>query len=322
MARTSIPLVAAVALVATLFNTACETDSGDLTTSLSLEARAATEVLPSSAVFVGMARVGDFASNPAVNPFRQGGWLSSSDTEAAARVLDFLATTDFDPERDVEAVYIAGNPKSDELGPSIVANGTFDRQRILSYVEEKYEDTFQRSDYAGVAIYSGGDGHHAFTFALPSDETLIASSSVTLVQAMIDRISNGGPSLSDDARLMDLIRKVDGQSAWMVTEDVQFQTNGKWSGFSRAIDRAAGGLQVTEDGMDGVVYLIPPEGVAAGDLEDLVRGVVAGVKTSSDLSTLQREALETVRIDLSDGQVVVRFAASNDLLTELRHEHD
>ena len=91
----------------------------------------------------------------------------------------------------------------------------------------------QSQDYAGVAIYSAGDGHHAFTFALPSDETLIASSSVTLVQAMIDRISNGGPSLSDDARLMDLIRKVDGQSAWMVTEDVQFQMNGKWGGFSR-----------------------------------------------------------------------------------------
>src|SRR5690606_8468328 len=138
--------------------------------------------------------------------------------EGAARFDEFVRLTGFDPEEDLERVYVAVT--GEDGPPAVVAYGAFDRARIDAYLQghAPAEARLERTTIGGLPVYLGEEDGRRFGLALVNDQMALAGDEAAL-RAMIGRVEGGG-GLATDAEMMRLVERVAyGDGAWFAVRN-------------------------------------------------------------------------------------------------------
>lgn len=317
----------ALPLVALLVLAACEAGlDAPATAELSERTRTATDVLPADASIVGKIDVQATRQNPNLDPLNGGPFvLGDLQGEAAARVASFLDATGFDPETDLREVYFALEVRDGVETPSLAVYAALDRERIAAYVDEEMANAFTRSAYRDVPVYTSiedADGE-TMTFALASDELIVASPDAAAVRAMLDRLADGGRALKDDARMMELVQTAAAGDAWFVAQDLPQPGPSDSEAPAEEVDRLGRAVQdvvmsfrATADGVNGDVMMTAREGVSADDLASLTKGAVSAMKSAAKTGE-HLAALDDVDVRTVGDDVRVRFTLNNAFIAAM-----
>ncbi len=313
-----------------LFFVGCEVQLDEPVAEMTLQTRSAVEVLPADAQFVGMVDLQAFRNSETLDPFSEHGLsLEGDDSEMAARLQDFLNATGFDPEEDLREVYVAA--PSEDAAPSLVVYANFDRARLLGYVEDNFSGEFEKTSYKSFPAYLAREADEQFAFAIANDNMMVASPEMAEVHAMLDRLAGTGRALDDDAEVMRLVKQVGGGNAWFVARGIDTQFDEARHGhkeheamerdmaqIGRALQDMAATLTVEQTGLRGNMWMVTRPGVAASDVADLMKGVVAAMKAGEGANKQMMETLDGVRIRPADDRVQVSFFVENEMLASMR----
>lgn len=305
----------AVALLA-LTLAACETEF-EAPQELTLQARAATEVLPAGASY--LARV----NLQAVQEHNHFATVSEDldFSNADARFQDFFDATGFDPKTDIEEIYVAVEGDGEDARPSIVAYASYDRDRLQDFIDERLSDEIERTTYQGATIYRSRTDDD-FAFALTAENMLVASADIAKVEAMLDRLAGGGTALAADAEAMALIGRVSAGDAWVVVRtfpqanpeaDASDELSRQAMDLYGTINQAAAAFDVDSEEAEMTVFLRAADGVSSDDVADLVRGFVAAMKAQPDIDAAMMKTLDDVDVRSQDGLVRVRARVGDEL---------
>lgn len=297
---------------------------------LTLQARSAAEVLPADATYYGRINLQAVLENQTFAPFGEEFDFSNAD----ARFADFFEATGFDPREDLQEIYVAYTEANGVNGtPSIVAYATYDRDRLQTFIEERFSAEVERSTHQGATLYRASEGEaegdDSIVFALAADNMIVASPDETAVEAMLDRLAGQGRALSADAEAMELVGRVaGGTDVWVVLrtlpgdepnaapDDALGQQAMQLYG---AVDQMAMGFDVQTDGGEATVFLRAADGIAADDVADLARGFVAAAKAQPDMDDAMLETLDGVDVRSQGDLVRVRVRLDNAMLQA--HDH-
>ena len=331
------PLLASFALaLAALLGCESNVDAPP-TPEMTAETKRAAEVLPPDADFVAMMNVrrlqehGFFDGENALSAEQLSG-------EGGARVRDFLEATGFDPQKDVREVYVAMEGASEGTA-SLVLYADINRDRFRQQIEAQLEGRLTRSSYGDLTLYELTGADHSLTFALASDDLIVAATTPQAVRSMIDRLEGRGRALAQNAALMRRVEQVQGRGdLWLAARDVarfrrppqkaavqqkvnrqqkaNTQQKSRPAGMDRllrAVQDGAAAFTVTGGTVDGLVYLDAADGVAPSDLADVTRGLVGAMKASADEEELR--ALDQVQVEEQGDEVRVAFSLPRAMLS-------
>lgn len=292
------------------------------------EARAATALLPPNAKVLVMADLQHMRQR-GPEAMRDRFMIPDGDGASAssARLRDFLSASGIDPDRDVHRVY-AALPDTDGAAPRVVAYGSFDRERVAQAVQTKFGDDLERATYRNVDLFAAAqpdtDGRR-FALAVPNSEMAIATGDRAELEAMIDRLRDGGDAPDPGP----LVRQASqGQSFWMVARDLPSgnASNAKideMRQLRRALKDMAAHLSFASDGSaDGQFIFIPKDASQASDVADVLRGAIGAMKQEaskpdSDAPAEFREALSNVQVETSGSEVRATFRVPKSLVDEM-----
>ncbi len=298
---------------------------------ISTQTKTAIDVLPANAAYVGMMNMQDLKSNEYTDLFSQNGLLNSNaPQEGLARLQDFIDATGFDPEQDLKEIYIASAEVGEDKEPavSIVAYASIEQEELQSYVEDRLADELQTSTYRGVEIFEGKEeGSPSFSFA--NDNMIIAATSTSLLEEMIDRLEGKGTSLGANDEMMGLIAMASsGESGWLVAqkpEGMQFKSSSAGDDMEQAVrriwtalDQVVVALNVEASGMEGEVFFYPTADVSADDLSSLMNGMVALAKASPELDEEGLDMLDQIRASSKGDHVRVDVSIDNAMIEKMR----
>jgi hypothetical protein len=211
-------------------------------------------VLPADAQFVMGIDVRRFVASPLYTRFGE---------EHAARppaFADMEDKTGINPERDVDAIYVAGRKGIDKGGDGVViVIGTFDRYKVSRAIETAHKGATS-TKYQGTPVYlfeESRAGRKAGAVAFLDDHTLVMGSQKGVEQT-IDARSGDGQGLRSNAAMTALLETVrPGSTFWMVGDQSVLAQ------MPKGIPGAGG---------DGQVMNLPPlkSVVVTGDLEPVV----------------------------------------------------
>ncbi len=309
------------ALLLSLSLAACDAELESSPESMSLTARGATEVMPADVLAIGMIDLKSIATNPLTTPFGDAGVLTRHlEGEARARFDDFVAATGLDPQEDLSEVYAAVEAESDVERVSLAMYGSFDRDALQAYIENRLGDDLTTREYAGVPVYSNADDNRGIAFALANEDMVVASSDFDGVSAMIDRLQGNGESVADNE---DLMRRIARASAagdvWGValkpasapapdgSSEIENQLGQLWL----ALDAAGGGIDVQSDAMATRIQFYPSEGVSTDDLASLLRGALSLARAQEGLDEDKRSLLDDAEINAESDYVSFELTAPN-----------
>lgn len=296
---------------------------------LSERTRTATDVLPADARYVGKVDFQATRDNALLDPLQAGPFtLGDVRGEAAARLASFLDATGFDPETDLREIYVALEARDGEEVPSLAVYAALDRARITAYVDDELGGTFTRSVYRDVPVFTSVEDAtgETMTFALASDDLIVASPAPAAVRAMLDRLADGGRALKDNAPLMQLVRSAAAGDAWFVAQNISLPAGsgsapgdapGEFEQLGRAVQDVVMSFRTTDAGLDGDVTMTARPGVSADDLARLTKGVVAAMKSAAKTDA-GLQVLDDVRVRTVGDDVRVQFALDNGTLAAMR----
>ena len=298
---------------------------------MTAETKRAAEVLPPDADFVAMMNVrrlqehGFFDGENALSAEQLSG-------EGGARVRDFLDATGFDPQKDVREVYVAMEGAAEGTA-SLALYADINRDRLRQQIETQLEGRLARSSYGDLTLYELTGADHSLTFALASDDLIVAATTPQAARAMIDRLEGRGRALAQNAALMHRVEQVQGRGdLWLAVREVarfrrppqkaaaQQKTDTQQKSLPRGMDRllravqdGAAAFTVTGGTVDGFAYFDAADGVAPSDLADVTRGLVGAMKASADEEELR--ALDQVQVEEQGDEVRVAFSLPRAMLS-------
>jgi hypothetical protein len=205
-----------------LLITGCEPDLQFSAENITAQAKNAVDILPAHPTFVGMMNTQDLKSNSHTDVFGTGGLLQEEmPQEALSHLRDFVEMTGFNPEEDLNEVYIVAEQVANSAHQtvSIVAYASIEPASLQAYVENRMGDELQRRTYRGIEVYEGKKSDHAPSFSFINAEMMIAASTTDALEAMIDRLEGEGMALNSNKTMMDLIARAStGKSGWFVAK--------------------------------------------------------------------------------------------------------
>jgi hypothetical protein len=371
-------LVAVLALVALLVVlSGCEPYLS-MTDPVTARARKATTVLPAEPRFVAMVNMHDVVDHA---PGLLGNQFAADSIRAAfenGRTQEFMAETGFDPTEDLHEAYFA---MTGEDAFSLVVFADVARDRLEQYVEAQTDGRIARSTYRDATVYQAqkaasdeeatgngdddadaeaeenGDGP---AFAIAEEGVYVAARTVDEVRGMVDRLRDGGRSLSANPKYMELVRRVSrGSSAWVVGsgffEEMRAQAErarknstqmagfaaalGAWSnrvlGMTETSSTAGRGLNrlknkvrdiavavtLSSEQLEGKAFFTMSDDASASDVVDVAQGAVAALRLSQDqFSESQRALLDDLQVERDGELVQVAFTLSRSVLRDLSGE--
>ena len=312
--------------------TGCEPDLQFSAETMSPQAKNAVDVLPANPMFVGMMNTQDLKSNQYTNVFEPGSLINDDmPEEALARFNDFVEATGFDPAEDLSEVYMAiedpGNGERPEF--SVVAYASIEPERLEAYVKEQVGNDLMIRSYRGVDVYEGEDDEHAPSFSFVNDDMMIGASSASVLEAMIDRLEDGGNALNANTSLMELVGHASsGKSGWIVAkkpaEKVNFSRSARndmgdaayqmWTALEYVV--VAGNVE--SDGIDSQVFLYPSESVSSDDLASLAKGMVGLMKASPEVDDKTLALLDEIKVNADGDYVRIGMRVDNSLLAKVK----
>lgn len=320
--RSAFPATLLLLLAGVLVLAGCESEL-EPSAEVALETRSALEVLPADAVGVSMVDLRRLADNPhtATMAERMLAMQDGSD-EATARLRDFLASTGFDPDADLHQVYLAFEQRGEQQAPSMVAYGRFDPEAIAAYVDGELSGDVRTTTYRNATIYVTREDGHEMAAAVPNAEMVVAAPSVAAVEAMLDRLAEGGRRAAKSSSLA-LLETVGGGDAFLILNDLtdhaayHDNADDPVAPVLHRLKHAAASVDFTADGVDLVVHMTPGEGVSPKDLADLTRGAVAALRANPHVDDQSRDLLDRARVTTAGDDVRLSMTLPNAVLAAM-----
>jgi hypothetical protein len=281
-------------------------------------------LLPADAQFVAGIDVRKFVASPFYARF--------SEEHAQARPQAFAemeAKTGINPERDVDAIYIAGRKEPGKRhgdGGVVVVVGTFDRYKVQRAIETAHKGV-TNLNYQGTPVYlfnEEAEKGRAGAVAFLDDRTLVMGPRASVEQTIGAKTNGGG--LRSNAAMTALLEGVrPGSTFWIV-------------GDQSALSQMPG---VPAPGGDGQALNLPPlktvvvtgdldplvsfeatgeaaDPAAAQSLADVVRGFVALATLQSNTKPELKQLASAVSITTDANKVRVAARFPYELLDSLR----
>ena len=287
---------------------------------------AAGLALPADAQFVMGIDVRRFVASPFYTRF--------GEEHAAARPQAFAEMeekTGINPERDVDAIYVAGRKgsggKHDGDGVVIVA-GTFDRYKVSRAIETSHKGATS-TKYNGTPIYLFEEtraGRKAGAVAFLDDNTLVMGSRPG-VEKTIDARFGGGEGLRGNAAMTALLETVrPGSTFWMVGDQSVLGQMPKGipapGGEGQSMSLPPLKTVVVTGDLDPVVSFEATgeaaDGAAAQNLADVVRGFVALATLQAHQKPELKQLASGVSVTTDQNKVRISARFPYELLDSLR----
>jgi hypothetical protein len=283
--------------------------------------------LPKDAQFVMGIDVRRFVASPFYARF--------GEDHAAARPEAFAEMeekTGINPERDVDAIYIAGRKgtggKRHDGDGVVIVVGTFDRYKVSRAIETSHKGATS-TKYQGTPVYLFEEtraGRKAGAVAFLDDHTLVMGSR-TGVEQTIDARSGGGEGLRGNAEMTALLETVrPGSTFWMVGDQSVLAQMPRGlpgpGGDGQGIDLPPLKTVVVTGDLDPVVS-IEASGEAADDaaaqnLADVVRGFVALASLQAHQKPELKQLASGISITTDANKVRIAARFPYELLETLR----
>jgi hypothetical protein len=238
---------------------------------------------------------------------------------------EFQDQTGVDIESDVDFVVASLQPTPDgETAGLVVARGEFSEVKIDALMRERgaavEEYNGRRILERATALRPGGGDSFALSFLEPG---LIAVGSAQMVRAAID-LQKSGENVTGNTELMELVRSLDSENAWVVGRLDVFRSEGRLPPQIAARLPAITWFSVTghvDSGIRGVVRADGRDEEAANSLRDVVRGFLALAKLQSDTRPELQAAFQSLQLGGTGRTVTLSFsipAEAFDTLQESR----
>ncbi|MDT7857551.1 hypothetical protein RQM47_12940 [Rubrivirga sp. S365] len=268
----------------------------------------ALTLLPASADMVGMMDFQAARGSAALDAMTGGAGLGFMSGGGAQDFDTFVRQTGFDPDTDLDRVYVAAS----EGGPraAFVAYGRFDRDRIEQYVASQPDLDLTATDVEGLPVYlaqsdDGGRGG----FALVNDQMILGGDEATLGQ-MIRRLGTDGQAPSAELQaLLDRVQHPDG--AWFVARGLDRLGGDLPSDAppaalaARAADGVVLSMTFGDDGVPVRAFVVTRAGTDTGDVADALRGGIAAAKMGVKDEPAALDVLDRATVEPRDGGVEV-----------------
>jgi hypothetical protein len=232
--------------------------------------------------------------------------VSNPSMAESEELQEFLAESGLDLSTDIERVYLT-QPRAEDARPYLVLTGSFDHKRIGQALEAQAGRDVQQTEVAGMPAFTlATDGAPHVALAVVRSTLLVVAPSLQDLEPMLSRSASGSPTTDD----MLLQAASSGQSAWYVLRDLDAPRSSDapddMEQLGRALQDMAGSFTFTDDGaLDGTLTLVPKPGASPSDVADVVRGLVAAAKQSSEIGDDARQALERTEVRATNGTVTI-----------------
>lgn len=236
---------------------------------------------------------------------------------------EFQDQTGINIETDIDRVIAClvppgGNDQTGPVAGFILARGRFDNVRIEALMREHGAHA---EDYKGrrlvTAEVQGTAGDRSFSIGF-LEPGLVAVGSSELVRASVDR-ALGGDNITDNAEVMDFIKSFDG-NAWAVGRFDLLAARAKLpAGVASQIPpitwfSASGRV---DSGLTGTLRADARDETAAGNLRDVVRGVVALAKLQAGARPELGPVVDSILLGGTGKTVTLSFDVSAEVFDRL-----
>ena len=233
----------------------------------------AIHYLPADAHAVFGMNVPKFIASPIYAEF-----MAKHGTEVGADLTEFIAKTGVDPRQDIAYIIAAGRPAEHKDAGVVIAVGKFDAAAITSFINSK--GTPINVDYKGanVLMVPEADGtrlEKGIAFLSASE---IALGDLESLKAVLDVRSHSLPSI-DGTSLADLLKNLNSNEMfWFAGNPASIlakaPANSPFVPSLSAVRSVFGTLNLTSR-VEGKITVAATSDVAAGQLADFVRGLIA-----------------------------------------------
>ena len=318
----ALPVSVALLLAGLLFS-GCQDSVSAAGGPVSLQTTEALDMLPAGAEMVGMIDFAAARESDALSQMMQG-QMSPFGTDGSGEMDRLIRLTGFDPETDIDRVYIAGSPEA-EAG-ALVVYARFDRERIERAIADEAPDEVTRTEIEGVPAWiSPEEEGESFVFALPNDQMMVAGSE-SAVREMLARLASGQKGLSTDAALMALVQKArHSEGAWFVVRGID--ASGASADGEGAMDQLGGlaenvvmSIGFEDDGMAVDSYIAPRAGTASGDVADVTRAAVSAMRMQAKAQPGMMDVLDDVEVKEEGAGVRVTAFMPQALMAEIHRD--
>ena len=287
---------------------------------------AAGLALPADAQFVMGIDVRRFVASPLYTRF--------GEEHAAARPSAFAEMeekTGINPERDVDAIYVAGRKSAGKRGDGdgvVIVMGTFDRYKVSRAIETSGKGAASTS-YQGTPVYVFAEnkaGRKAGAVAFLDDHTLVMGSRGSVEQT-IDAKSGGGLGLRGNAEMTALLGTVrPGSTFWMVGDQSVLSHMPKGipapGGEGQGMNLPPLKTVVVTGDLDPMVSFEATgeaaDGAAAQNLADVVRGFVALASLQASAKPELKQLASGVSVTTDANKVRIAARVPYEVLESLR----
>ena len=317
----ALPVSIALLLAGLVFS-GCQDSVSTAGGPVSLQTTEALDMLPAGAEMVGMIDFAAARQSDALSPMMQG-QMSPFGTDGSGEMDRLIRLTGFDPETDIDRVYIAGSPEA-ETG-ALVVYARFDRERIERAIADEAPDEVTRTEIEGVPAWiSPEEEGEAFAFALPNDQMMVAGSE-SAVREMLARLASGQKGLSTDASLMALVQKArHSDGAWFVVRGIDAsgapEADGAMNQLGGLAESVVMSIGFQNDGMAVDSYIAPRAGTAAGDVADVTRAAVSAMRMQAKAEPGMMDVLDDVDVKEEGTGVRVTAFMPQALMAEMHRD--
>ena len=287
----------------------------------------ALALLPSDAQMVGMMNLMAARESDALAAVTGDAGLGVVSGQGSDDFDEFVRMTGFDPNEDLDRVYVAGTeaPDGRQGRMAFVAYGRFDRDRIEQYLAGRPETDLDVAQVDGVPVYTmtDDDGRRG-GFALVNEQMVIAGDEATLT-AMLRRLGTKGTSAGADLQsLLDRVAYPDG--AWFVARGLADKTAEIPDDAppSALAMRAADGMVVSMDfragGVPVTAFVLAQDGTDTDDMADVVRGGLSAAKIGLKDRPAVFDVVDRVEVDANRDGVQVEGFLTPDFLSSVHRD--
>ena len=296
-------------------------------TELSDSTKEASALLPGNSSVVAMVdlqhvRENAPDGNKMLDQFRNDG------PEELNEALDDMG---LDLRKDVHRVYMGGTIRRDDNAPVVLVYGSFDREKIESYVDSKISESADTLDiekrnlrgyttYQTITRSDSQSSRPSLSAALVSDALMIVGATPE-VEAAVDRYDGEGSNALADGSAMSLVREAaTGESMWAVAtnipEEMQSSGNERMDQLSRVVRSVSASMTFEKGDLDTRVLLAAEDGADAADIADLTRGLVGLMKRNSNMDDDWQQVLKTIEVSDNGDNVEITARVGRSLIEQ------
>lgn len=283
------------------------------------------ELLPADAPVTGMVEVNRTLDNGVFGIDRDSIFPTDDAKEKVNESLEkFAEYTGINPTTDVDRILFSLTNLENDANPILIVQGQIDSDQLIEFLSEKLGDQLVVSDYNGDAIYAI-DKEAQLSVAFPSSNLIVVAHQRAELENVLDRFHGTLPATEFNT---ERISHLGSSSAWVSVNNIQRyatqmvgmdDTDERLDLARRAIDAVAAGIDTEGDRLVFTSVLTPVESVSSGDLEDILKGLVAAARTAANdhpENPVVADVIDRVKVRKSGDQVIVSLKVDKDDLEQ------